>query len=254
MSEMQTVAVIQARLGASRLPGKVLFPLAGRPVIDHMIERASLPDRVDDVVVATSTAEMDSVVADRAAQQATDYYRGDEQDVLGRMHEAVVDRNPDAVVRICADSPLIDPDGIDRALATLADSDADYVSTHGDGQQVPRGLDVEVFSMSSFSTVEARATEPHEREHVTVAYRDDPAYETITLSDTEIFDDQRLHDAASIRLTLDEASDYRLLSTVYDDLWDCDPIDAGDAVEHVRSEGLDELNATVEQKSARRTD
>jgi spore coat polysaccharide biosynthesis protein SpsF len=249
---MTTAAIVQARMGSTRLPGKVMLPLDCLPVIDHVLSRTAAAETVDGVILATSTSDQDDILADRATRRDVPVYRGDERDVLGRIHAAASAIGADIVVRVCADSPLLSPGAIDVAVDGLRDAGADYVSTiTTEGRNVPVGLDVEVCTMESLTSVTEQATERHEREHVTVYYRDHPdRYHVVTLAGSEVFDSDRLLDRPDLRLTLDEAADYRLLERIYDAIGTDDSIvDLASAVEYVDEHELTDVNASVRQKS-----
>ncbi len=164
MSAAKTVCVVQARTGSSRLPGKVLADLAGRPMLRYLLDRLdTLP--VDEVVVATSTEARDDAVADIAAAAARPCVRGSEQDVLAR-YMAALDAFPaEHVVRITADCPLSDPGLIEAVLAHHVETGADY-TTNTLPRTFPKGLDVEVATADALRIAAAEAVAAAEREHV----------------------------------------------------------------------------------------
>jgi spore coat polysaccharide biosynthesis protein SpsF len=249
---MQTVALIQARIGSSRLPGKTMYPLDGVPVLGHCITRTGAAETVGGVLVATSTARQDDVIESQARRTGVDVVRGSETDVLGRLHHAVdtFTEAPAEIVRICADSPLVPPAVIDSVVTTLRSESLDYVSTLGE-RTLPRGLDAEAFTTESFDAVERRANQPHEREHVTVYYREQAdEFETGHVSATEIFDDERLHGRTDLRLTLDEAADFELLREIYDGVQFETILDVREAIRFVDEHGLATVNADVTQTQA----
>ncbi|HMF14076.1 MAG TPA: NTP transferase domain-containing protein, partial [Gemmataceae bacterium] len=147
---MRTVAVVQARMGSSRLPGKALADLAGRPVLWHVVQRVQRARRADEVVVATSTSPADDPIDYFCTRAGIPVFRGSEIDVLDRVYQAARERPADAVVRITGDCPLIDPAVIDRVLENYAGGDYDYVSNviH---YTYPDGMDVEVLSMMALA-------------------------------------------------------------------------------------------------------
>jgi spore coat polysaccharide biosynthesis protein SpsF len=162
---MTAVAVIQARMGSTRLPGKSLADLGGSPLLDWSVERAKAAPGIDEVVVATSTLAEDDEIADHAGRHQIACVRGSADDVLARYALAVSQHPADVIVRITADCPFVDPAIIERTIATVAD--AEYASTSLDGRY-PRGLDVEAVRREVLETAAAEATDPAEREHVTL--------------------------------------------------------------------------------------
>jgi spore coat polysaccharide biosynthesis protein SpsF len=159
------IAVVQARMGSTRLPGKVLADLDGVPMLRFMLDRLDRAP-VDALVVATSTDERDDGVAEVAAAAGVDVVRGSEADVLGRF-EAAMDRHPSrTIVRLTADCPFADPDVVATAIATHRSSAADYTSNTL-VRTFPDGLDVEVVEATALRAAIAEARSPDEREHVT---------------------------------------------------------------------------------------
>ncbi len=164
-SDGGVLCVVQARTGSTRLPGKVLADLGGRPMLAFLLDRiAGLP--VAEIVLATSTLERDDPVAELASAAGVAVVRGPEQDVLARFALALQDRAPRAVVRLTADCPLIDPQVVADVIALREARDADY-ATNVLPRTFPKGLDVEVMSAAALATAAAEATDPVEREHVT---------------------------------------------------------------------------------------
>lgn len=245
---MRTVAIIQARLSSTRLPGKVMFPLDGTPVIKRVINRVQRARTVDDTVVATTTNAPDDLLATVAREADASVFRGSEPDVLGRLYEASKQHNADVVVRICADSPLVDGQLVDKTVRKLTSGEYDYVSNKLE-RTVPVGIDVEAFTMTSFETVEEKSTAPNEREHVTVYYRESPNFFSRgRLDSSKIFDDPELQNRTDLRVTLDEPADYRLLNKVFKDLPTESPTPA-EALHYIDQAGLADVNDSVKQKS-----
>lgn len=165
----RVVVIIQARMGSTRLPGKVLLDVDGRPMIDHVVERARRIASVDEVVVATSDLASDDVLADhvRAALKAP-VFRGSESDVLARYASAAAESGADVVVRVTSDCPLLCPEVSDRVVRRLLDAEPplDYVNNTLE-PSYPRGLDTEAFWRDALDRAHREATSPHDREHVT---------------------------------------------------------------------------------------
>ena len=163
---MKRVAIIQARTSSSRLPGKVLEPIQGIPMILFMLRRVARARQLDHLILATSTDESDDVLCQQVAQFGFDCYRGDLTDVLGRFAGAAKLCAADIVVRLTGDCPLTDPDIIDLCLSTLIEGKFDYVS-NVDPPTFPNGLDVEAFTYDALRKADADAESASDREHVT---------------------------------------------------------------------------------------
>jgi spore coat polysaccharide biosynthesis protein SpsF len=246
---MRTVAIIQARMGSTRLPGKVMLPLDGTHLLIHDIKRTMAAETVDDVVVATSTKTADDIVARYARRTGATVYRGSESDVLGRMYQAAEQEHADAVVRITGDCPLIAPDVINGVVEQLIETDADY-STNIIERTFPRGLDVEAFSFNSFQTVYDEATDQHHREHVTPYYHErDDLFHCTSITSKDVFDSPQMQDRTDIRITIDEADDYELLKRIYEDLDWSEWLDIRDVVDYIDANDLTNINQNVEQKT-----
>lgn len=166
---MAVVAIIQARMGSSRFPGKMAATLGPWPLVEWVLARAAKARSVDTVVLATSDKPQDDVLCGIAARLDIAVYRGDEQDVLGRYTAAAQLWDAETVVRICGDRPLVDPALVDLAIADFADGGADLSFNHiSDGlQRWPRGFGAEVLSASLLYDIAARVDDPYHREHVT---------------------------------------------------------------------------------------
>jgi spore coat polysaccharide biosynthesis protein SpsF len=212
MPPARVVAIIQARMGSSRLPGKVLLPLDGRPVLAHVVERVRASGIFDGVVVATTDSPPDDPVARLGGKLGADVFRGSESDVLGRYAGAAKASGADIVVRITADCPLIDPDVMAEMVVRFrrlrADAPPADVLTNSRVRSFPRGLDVEIFTREALGAADAEATASHQREHVTPFLYENPAR-------FRIVDHLRKQDASSYRLTLDTTEDYELLKRIF---------------------------------------
>ena len=160
------VAIIQARMGSSRLPGKSLAEVEGRPMLWHVIERVKRACLIDRVVVATSTAKADDAIEATCRDMGVTCYRGSENDVLDRYYMAARAERAPQVVRITADCPLIDPEVVDRVVRRFQRGDVDY-ATNAMVRTYPDGLDTEVFSFSALERAWHEANKTSEREHVT---------------------------------------------------------------------------------------
>jgi spore coat polysaccharide biosynthesis protein SpsF len=160
--------VIQARTGSTRLPGKILEPIAGFPLLGWVVERLKLAKSLDQVVVATSLADADDAVEAMGKALGFAVFRGSEE-VLGRFLGAVESFKFDHVLRVCGDSPFVDAGLVDALVSAYLAADVDYASNIGQ-RSYPRGLDAEIFSAESLRRVASLAQAPYERAHVTPFY------------------------------------------------------------------------------------
>jgi spore coat polysaccharide biosynthesis protein SpsF len=205
---LKTVAIIQARLGSTRLPRKVLLPLAGRPMLAHVVERVRRATRVDEVLVATTTNPADHEIVELCNELGCSCFRGDEHDVLDRYFQATKASAASTVVRITSDCPLIDPTVIDQVLDALVESAADYASNIAPRRTFPRGLDTEAFTAATLERCWRDATEPSSREHVTAfIYRHPERFRLECVSHSE--------DCSAHRWTVDTPEDYALIERIY---------------------------------------
>lgn len=170
---MITAAIIQARMTSSRLPGKVLADIAGRPMLGRVVERVRLASRLDRIGVATSTDPSDDPIAWYCAALGVDCFRGSLRDVLHRFHQAAAWMQASRIVRITADCPLIDPEIIDQVVDRHRSGSYDY-TTNADPPSFPDGLDAEVFSSDALEEACHNASLSSDREHVTSYLRSHP--------------------------------------------------------------------------------
>ncbi len=168
---MRVVGIVQARMGSRRLPGKVLMPLAGAPMLQRLLERLQWSRRLDAVVVATSDLEADDPVAALTTGMGLPVSRGSEPDVLARMLDAAAQLQADIVVRLTGDNPLVDGTLVDYLLdGFLPDVPPLVYAQNVDGSGFPPGLSVEAISIEALRAA-ARSDEPDDREHVTLFVR-----------------------------------------------------------------------------------
>lgn len=174
---MKTVAIIQARMGSSRLPGKMLMDLCGYPILHWVLSRVKFARKADLVVLATTALPRDDALAELAAGLRISVWRGSETDVLGRFIEAAREAQADVVVRVCADNPLVAPEEIDRLIvfyrASLqqgVEPERLYAFNHipALGNRYPDGLGAEILSRKLLEHLANRTQSPYDREHVTV--------------------------------------------------------------------------------------
>jgi len=160
--------IIQARVGSSRLAGKILLEACGKTFLEHMIERVSRSNKLNKILIATTTNEKDNTIVNLCNKIGVNCYRGSEEDVLLRYKTACEKINADVVVRLNGDCPLIDPLIIDDVIQIYLDNNYDYVSnSYPPPGTYPIGTSVEVFSSNVLKKIEPEAKKPSEREHVT---------------------------------------------------------------------------------------
>lgn len=225
-----TVAIVQARMGSTRLPGKVLAPVLGEPLLGHMMERVLLARNLDRVVVATTEESADDPIADYCRTRGYSLFRGDEGDVLDRYHRAAEQANASTIVRLTADCPLIDPQVIDRVVSVYKDGTYDYVAnTAPPPATYPDGMDLEVFSRASLVKAWQEAKRPSDREHVTFYFWQNP----------QMFRTYRVDhdpDLSSYRLTVDYPEDLQLVRAMLEALLPGSPaFTMGDVIEHMQT-------------------
>jgi spore coat polysaccharide biosynthesis protein SpsF len=210
---VKRVCVVQARMGSTRFPGKVLRDLGGRPMLAQVVRRLRRCESLDEIVIATSVAAGDDAIAEAGASEGVMVVRGSEMDVLSRMLAAARATDADVVVRVTSDCPLIDPRVTDRVIdALLADvSHADYAS-NVQRRTFPRGLDVEAMFLDTLMRLDRLARTPSDREHVTTALRSGRPDLFLSVSV------ESAHDDSDLRWTVDEERDLELVSNLYDAL------------------------------------
>lgn len=213
MKTKKTAAIIQARMGSSRLPGKVMKELTGKPVLWHVIERVKQAKNIDQIIIATTTHKRDKIIFEKAEEWGVKPYQGSEEDVLARYYEAANKYDIDTVVRITSDCPLIDPHIIDEIVGYYNKIDYTLVTNAGsdlNNRTYPRGLDTEVFSFEVLEKAYNKAEEKYQREHVTPYIYEN--YE-------DIFYYKNNEDLSNYRLTLDTKEDFELIKILYDKLY-----------------------------------
>ena len=241
---MKIVVIIQARTGSTRLPGKVLMPLAGAPLLQRLVERVLAAETVCEIVVATTTDMMDDPIRGLCRRIGVRCFSGHPYDLLDRHYQAGIAEQADAVVKIPSDCPLVDPAVIDRVLTFYKENSRryDYVSNLNP-PSYPDGNDVEVISMTALETAWTEARKPFEREHTTPFIWERPKRFRIG----NIRWETGLDYSMSHRWTIDYVEDYALVNAIYDELWtQSRPIFAIDDILKLLSEhrGIYELNAS----------
>ena len=209
----KVVVIIQARMGSTRLPGKVMSEISGKPMLWHVIDRVKKCRNIDLVVVATTTNKKDRVVRDLAEKSGAKAYCGSEDDVLDRYYQAARIFGAEIVVRITADCPLIDPHFADRMVRYFEDNKHkyDYIGM-GTPNKYPNGLDTEVFSFGALEKAWKDAKLKSEREHVTSYIWKNEELFRIGAIEAE-------KDLSLFRWTVDEERDLKLVREIYRHLY-----------------------------------
>jgi spore coat polysaccharide biosynthesis protein SpsF (cytidylyltransferase family) len=208
---MSTIAILQARMGSTRLPGKVMADLAGKPLLARVIERAQAIPNIQRVVVATTTAERDKPLLALAERYGVLGFAGGEDDVLDRYYRAVRTFGADVIVRLTADCPLLDPGVSARVLARFALGDVDY-ACNTLPPTFPDGLDTEVFSFAALERAWREAKLTSEREHVTPYIWKNPTQFRLANVTNDV-------DLSALRWTVDESQDLEFVRAVYSRLY-----------------------------------
>lgn len=238
---MNITAIIQARTGSTRLPGKVMKMLGDKTVLGHVITRCLAIPSVNRVVVATTILEEDFVICEEADKYGVISCRGSEDHVLSRYYEAAQQVPTDVVVRITSDCPLLDPKVSEEVIKDFLNNNYDY-SSSGLSGTFARGLDTEIFSFESLSRSYHEATKDYEFEHVTPYIYQHP----------EIFRVNAFHSKENFskyRLTLDTPEDWELISSIYNELYQGNIFYWNDILNLLLEKPeLAFLNAAVQQK------
>lgn len=212
---MTTLGILQARMTSTRLPGKVLEPILGVPMIGRQLERLARSNSLDGLVMATSTDASDEALVDYVTSLDVPVIRGSLDDVLGRFVSVMDAFEPDIVVRLTADCPLASPAILDRVVADFHSRGMDYVSNTM-VPTFPDGLDVEVVRADALRWVAANSDDPHEHEHVTLGvYRRPERFAVANVAGDE--------DLSGLRWTVDNPDDLVFVRAVYERLYPGDP-------------------------------
>ena len=206
MKLARTIAIVQARMGSARLPGKTLLPLGRSSVLGLVLSRISLSQRIDEVVVATTQLMEDDVLAETSVGLGFRVVRADTMDLVARYLKAATTTKAERIVRITADCPLIDASVVDALIAEQEATDADIVWNY-QPPTFPDGLDAAVMTREALEIVDSLATEPHDREHVTTLVERD-------VCGLCVVNVQAPENLSEHRWTLDTSDDYEFLQSL----------------------------------------
>lgn len=206
---MKIVCIVQARVGSTRLPGKVLKKICGKTVLEHDIDRLKRIKNIDELVIATTTLEKDNSIVQECERLGVEHFRGSEEDVLSRYYYAAKKHMADVIVRVTSDCPLIDSEVSEKIIQFYIDNkkNYDYVSNTIE-RTYPRGLDTEVFSFISLEKAFNESISKRDREHVTPYIWDNKEIFRITQYKNN-------KDYSNLRWTLDTEEDFNLIQQIY---------------------------------------
>lgn len=239
------VATIEARMRSTRLPGKVLMPLAGEPNLKRLIERLRHSVYLDDVVIATTTNPADDAIVSFAEKIGCKVWRGSEENVLARVLEAAQSASADLIVEVTGDCPLVDWRHVDHLIELYIDGGYDYVANNME-RTFPRGMDVQVFSVATLAEVNRLTQDPVDQEHVSIYIYSHP--ERYKLYNWAA---QGRMARKELRVTLDTQEDYQLLNTIFERLLPQNPDFSAEEVITLfeREPALADINAEIKQKN-----
>ena len=239
---MRITAIVQARMGSSRLPGKVMKDIGGMTMLARVIRRLARSKLMDQIVVATTTKTSDDFIVAECDRLKVPVFRGDEEDVLDRYYRAALAHGADGVVRITSDCPLIDPEVVDRVIRAFLDGSPDYASNSLE-RSYPRGLDAEIVSMEALTRTWEEATEPYQRVHVTPYIYQNPNRFRLLPINSDV-------DYSHYRWTVDTQEDLDFVREVYCRFEDDDSFTWKDILSIlVKEPELAEINRHIQQKS-----
>lgn len=236
---MSNLAIIQARVGSTRLPGKVLKKICGKTVIRHVVDRVNKSSMVDKVFVATTHKIEDLSLIKECVDAGYNIFCGSEHDVLDRYYQLAKLEKPDTIIRITSDCPVIDPAIIDLVVSEHLNNHADY-TCNTMITPFPDGQDVEVFSFDALEEAWNNATLHSDREHVT-------PYIKFNKGNFKLHFIESTEELASLRLTLDEESDLQLLELLFASLYKSNPyFSLDDIVDFIyRNPELKKINSAL---------
>lgn len=211
-------AIVQARMNSTRLPGKVLLNVNGRPMLSYMLERVASAKSIDQIMVATSNEPQDGVISDFCRHEGVLCYQGSLEDVLDRYYQAARELGCSVVVRLTADCPVIDPRVIDMVINTYRCGKYDYVSNTvpPETRTFPDGMDVEVFSFEALERAWKEASKPSDREHVTFYFWKNPDLFSTIRHDLSV-------NNSEYRLTVDYPEDFEVICSIFRELYSQKP-------------------------------
>lgn len=243
---MKVVCLVQARVGSTRLPGKILKEICGKTILHHEIDRLKKCKEIDEIVIATTDKEDDDKIVNEAKKLSVKYFRGSENDVLSRFYYAAKENNADIIVRVTSDCPCIDFEILDKMLIYFKEKykekQVDYLS-NTIKRTYPRGYDIEIFTFSALEKSYINAKKEYEREHVT-PYIYDKTNNFLKLS----FENKE--DYSEYRVTLDTIEDFIVIKNIFENLYYKNPyFKLNDVVQYLNNNlHIVDINKHIEQK------
>jgi len=235
------VGIVQARVGSTRLPNKVIKKLGNKTILEILLNRLTKSKTINRIVIATTTKKEDDIIEKIALNSGFEVFKGSEKDVLDRYYNAAIEYNADIIVRITADNPLTDVDLIDSQVESLIESSYDYVTAKG----IILGLGSEVFTLNTLKKAWENAKEKYQREHVTPYIYENP--EMFKLGYVNPPDLLKRED---IRLTIDTIEDFKLYQELYNHLGDLENADIQKIIKFLdKNPKIKEINLKVRQKN-----
>lgn len=210
---MKVVCVVQVRMGSSRLPGKVMKEVCGQPLLGYQIDRLMCSRKIDELIVATSIQSENDVIEEYCTQRKICCFRGSEDDVLERMHGALISRNCQVGVEVYGDCPLIDPSIVDETIEHYLNNEFDFVGNDL-ATTYPPGMEVEVFSMQALTDSMNRTQDPAIREHGTLFIRQNPDIYSIHNIEAPV-----RHKRPELELEVDTEEDFRVVSSIIENFY-----------------------------------
>ena len=247
---MKIVATIEARMTSSRLPGKVLLPALGRPMLAHLTSRLKSVPSIDEIVLATTVNSTDEVLVEFAEQDGIKVFRGSEEDVMSRVIGAAEFAQADVIVEITGDCPIIDPDLVEQTIRVFMRNDRAVYCANSFFSSYPDGMDTQVISMAALKKSFSMTDEPLDREHVSRHIVRNPQL----FPHVYLIAPPSLH-WPGLGLTLDEPADYELICTLIEKLAKDNPLfSCGDVIRFLRANPhVLKVNEGVRRKDARPT-
>jgi spore coat polysaccharide biosynthesis protein SpsF len=239
MREMKIICIIQARMGSTRLPGKVLKKIGGKPILEILINRLKKSSFLDEIVVATTVSNDDTLITEIAQDLGVGWYRGSEEDVLKRYAGASRKYNADVIVRATADNPLTDPVLMDTLIEMQLMNDADYVFC----DDAPLGVSTEIFSRNALERTEKESCNPFDREHVTPFIKSKPEKFIIICINSP-------YNGHNFRLTMDTAEDFILMTKLQEGLGNLEDLQIRNVTTFLEKHPeIRNINASIRQRT-----
>jgi spore coat polysaccharide biosynthesis protein SpsF len=247
--KMKIVATIEARMSSSRLPGKVMMPALGRPMLAHLTSRLKAAPSIDEIVLATTTNPADDVLVDFAEKEGIKVFRGSEEDVMSRVIGAADSAQATVVVEVTGDCPIVDPDLVEQTIRMFKRNEAVYCA-NSFISSYPDGMDIQVMTLDALKKSFSMTEDPLDREHVSRHIVNNPHI----FPHVYLIAPPSLH-WPGLGLTLDEPADYELLRFLIESLGKDNPLfGCGDVIRFLRANpDVLKINDMVRRKDARPT-